>query len=234
MKNPTYPMPIYFSLGLALMGAVAWLVSAMLQTVPTLVGLHWGVLLIPAILFSVGALIITLRAKERTGRLLLSYGLNAVGSGWAVGVLMGVKGILPATALVYGLLPALALGILCWVILATVDHWPGILTLIFVLLSLALLIVGVVIWTRHVPLIGCAMVFSALFLLPYCIAVNAAMDNPKEMFSYLSLSGFGAFVIIFFVVLVVLTEGDGLEALFDGLDVSGGGGEGIGRRKRNR
>lgn len=233
MKNPTYPMPIFYSLGLLLMGAVAWLVSAMLQMVPTLAGLHWGILLVPALLFSVGALIIVLCAKERTGWLLLSYGLNAVGSGWAVGVLMGVKGILPAATLVYGLLPALVIGILCWIVLAAVDHWPGILTLIFVLLSVALLILGIVVWTRYAPLVGCAMVFSALFLLPYCIAVNAAMDNPKEQFSYLSISGFGAFVIIFFVVLAVLTEGDGLEALFDGLDVGGGDGSlSIKRRKR--
>lgn len=226
MKNPTYPMPICYSIGLLLMGAAAWLVSAMLQTVPTLAGLHWGVLLIPAGMLSVCALIAVPWSK------LLSYGLNAIGSGLAVGVLMGVKGILPAIPLVQGMLPALVIGILCWVILAAIDYWPGILTLIFVLLSVALLIFGIVIWTRHVPLIGCAMVFSALFLVPYPIALNAAMDNPKEMFSYLSLSGFGAFVLIIIAVLFVLTEGeilDGLDGGFDGI-----GGEGIGRRKRNR
>ena len=232
MKNPTYPMPMFYSLGLALMGAVAWLVSGILQTVPTLAGLHWGILLAPVLLISVGALIITLRAKERTGRLLLSYGLNAIGSGWAVGVLMSVKGILPTATLAYGLLPALAVGILCWIVLAAVDYWPGILTLFFVLLSLALLILGILIWNRHVPLMGCAMVFSALFLLPYCIAVNAALDNPGEQFSYLSISGFGAFIVILVVVIAVLSDGDGLEALFDGLDVVGG--EGIGRKKRSR
>ena len=43
MKNSTYPMPICYSIGLLLMGAVAWLVSAMLQVVPALAGLHWGV-----------------------------------------------------------------------------------------------------------------------------------------------------------------------------------------------
>lgn len=230
MKNPTYPMPIFYSLGLLLMGAVAWLVSAMLQMVPTLAGLHWGILLVPALLVSVGALIITLRAKERTGRLLLSYGLNAVGSGWAVGVLMGVKGILPAIPLVQGMLPALVLGILFWFLLAVIDHWPGIQTLLFVLLSVALLILGIVVWTRYAPLVGCSMVFSALFLLPYPIAVNAAMDNTEEMFSYLSLSGFGAFVLILIAVLFVLSEGE----ILDGLDFDVGGGEGIGRRKRNR
>lgn len=232
MKNPTYPMPICYSIGLLLMGAVAWLVSVILQTFPPLAGLHWGVLLIPALLFSVGALIIVLRAKERTGRLLLSYGLNAIGSGWAVGVLMGVKGILPAIPLAQGMLPALVLGIGFWFLLAVIDHWPGIQTLIFVLLSVALLIFGIVIWTNHVPLIGCAMVFSALFLLPFPIAVNAAMDKPKEMFSCLSASGFGAFVLIIIAVLFVLTEGEILDGLDGGFDV--GGGEGIGRRKRNR
>lgn len=232
MKDPTYPMPICYSLGLILLGAVAWVVSTILPAVPVLGKLHWGILLIPAVLCSVGALIASIRAKERTGLLLLSYGLNAVGSGLAVGVLMGVKGILPATTLVYGLLPALVIGILCWVILAAVDHWPGLLTLIFVLLSVALLIFGIVIWTRHVPLIGCAMVFSALFLLPFPIAVNAAMDNSKEMFSYLSLSGFGAFILILIVVLFVLTEGEILDGLDGGFD--GFGGEGIGRKKRHR
>lgn len=227
MKNPTYPMPICYSIGLLLMGAVAWLVSAMIQELPGLQGLHWFVLLIPAVILAICALIAVPWSK------LLSYGLNAVSSGLAVGVLMGVKGILPAIPLVQGLLPALVLGILFWILLAVIDHWPGIQTLIYVLLSVALLILGIVVWTRHVPLIGCAMVFSALFLLPFCIAVNAAMDNPKEMFSYLAASGFGAFLVIFIVVIIVLSEGEGLEGLFDGLDF-GGGGEGIGRRKRSR
>ena len=231
MKNPTYPMPIFYSLGLFLMGATAWLVSAMLQKTPALAGLHWIALLIPAVLCSLCALIVTVCAKKRTAPLLLSYGLNAIGSGWTVGVLMSVKGILPTATLAYGLLPALAVGILCWIVLAAVDYWPGILTLFFVLLSLALLILGILIWNRHVPLMGCAMVFSALFLLPYCIAVNAALDNPGEQFSYLSISGFGAFIVILVVVIAVLSDGDGLEALFDGLDVVGGG-EGIGRKKR--
>lgn len=226
MKNPTYPMPIFYSLGLALMGAVAWLVSILLQEVPVLADLHWAVLLIPAGIFSVCALIAVPWSK------LLSYGLNAIGSGWAVGVLMGVKAILPTTTLLVALLPALAIGILCWIILAAIDYWPGILTLLFVLLSVALLIFGIVIWVRHTPLVGCTMVFSALFLLPYCIAVNAAMDHPKEMLSYLCISGFGAFIVILIAVLIVLSEGDGMDGLFDGLDISGG--EGISRRKRNR
>jgi hypothetical protein len=57
MKRLTYPMPICFCLGLLLMGVVAWLVSAMLQAVPGLMELHWIILLIPAVLCSVGALI---------------------------------------------------------------------------------------------------------------------------------------------------------------------------------
>lgn len=231
MKDPTYPMPICYSLGLALMGTVAWLVSAMLQKTPALAGLHWGVLLIPAVLCSLCALIVTVCAKKRTAPLLLSYGLNAMGSGLAVGVLMGVKGILPATPLAQGLLPALILGLLFWLLLAVIDHWPGIQTLVYVLLSVALVIVGIVIWTNHVPLIGCAMVFSGLFLLPFPIAVNGAMDDPKEMFFYLAISGFAAFIIILIVVLVVLSEGEALDGL-DGFD--GFGGEGIGRKKRNR
>ena len=232
MKNPTCPMPICYSIGLLLMGAVAWLVSALIQAIPAIQSLHWMVLLIPAVILAICALIIAICAKNKTGKLLWSYGLNAMGSGLAVGVLMGAKGILPAMSLIYALLPALALGILCWGILANTNSWPGLLTLLFVLLSLALLIVGIVAWVKYIPLVGCAIVFSALFLFPYCIAVNAAIDHPEEKFDYLAASGFGAFIIIFIVVLIVLTEGDGLEGLFDGLDF--GGGEGIGRRKRNR
>lgn len=233
MRDPTYPMPICFSLGLLLMGAVAWLVSAMLQAIPMLGKLHWLVLLIPAVLCSVGALIAHLRSKERTWAYLLSYGINSLGSGWAVGVLMGVKGILPAATLVMSLLPALLLGILCWIILATTDHWPTILTLIFVVMSVALLIAGIVVWVRSVPLVGCAMVFSALFLLPYPIAVNIAMDTAYETYRYLSFSGFGAFILILLVVLFVLTEGEILEGLDGGLDLDVGGSS-PGRRKRNR
>lgn len=233
MKNPTYPMPICFSLGLLLMGAVAWLVSAMLQVVAGLVELHWLILLIPAVLCSAGALIAHLRSKEKNWAYLLSYGLNALGSGWAVGVLMGVKGILPAATLVLSLLPALLLGILCWIVLATIDHWPAILTLIFVVLSVALLIAGIVVWARSVPLVGCTMVFSALFLIPYPIAVNIAMDTAYETYRYLSFSGFGAFLLIFLVVLFVLTEGEILEGLDGGFDFDVGGSS-PGRRKRNR
>ena len=109
MKSSTYPMPICFTLGLLFMGVVAWLVSAMLQAVPALLELHWIILLIPAVLCSVGALIAHRCAKGRTAAYLLSYGANAIGSGWAVGALMGMKGILPAMTLVQSLLPALFL-----------------------------------------------------------------------------------------------------------------------------
>ena len=226
MKRLTYPMPICFCLGLLLMGVVAWLVSAMLQAVPALMELHWIILLIPAVRCSVGALIAHRCAKGRTAAYLLSYGANAIGSGWTGGGLMGMKGILPAMTLVQALLPALFIGILCWVLLATIDYWPGIITLFFAILSVALVITGFVIWVKVMPLMGCTMVFSALFLLPFPISVNVAMDDTDDTIRYLSFSGFGAFILILFVVVLILTEGEGAEGFeafgeigFDALDV---------------
>lgn len=233
MKQPTYPMPLFFGFCVLLMAAVAWMTSALLQEVSLRGNLHWLILLIPAVLCSVGALIAHLRSKERTWAYLLSYSLNALGSGWAVGVLMGVKGMLPTATLVMSLLPALFLGILCWIVLAAIDRWPTIVTSIFVVLSVALLITGIVFWVRFAPLVGCTMVFSALFLLPYPVAVNLAMDTPSETYRYLSFSGFGGFVLIFTVVLFVLTEGEVLEGLDGGFDLNSGSGSRT-RRKRNR
>ena len=231
MKKTVYPMPISFGLGLLLMGTVAWLVSAMLQVFPAILEIHWLVLLIPAVLCSVGALIAHLCAKGRTGIYLLSYGINAIGSGCAVGVLMGVKGMISTLILVQSLLPALLLGILCWAFLAFIDYYPGIVTLLFVVLSVILLIVGFVIWVKVMPLVGCTMVFSALFVLLFPVFVNVALDDARDTFRYLSFSGFTAFIAILFAVIIILSEGQALDGL-DGFDGLGGGSLNIGRRRR--
>lgn len=231
MKKSTYPMPICFGLGLMIMGSVAWLISAMLQAFPVLMELHWIILLIPAVLCSIGALIVHRWAKGRTGAYLLGYATNAIASGWAVGVLMGIKGIVSTAIMAQSLVPALVLGFLAWGLLATIDYWPGIITLVFEVLSVALLIVGFVIWIKVMPLMGCAMVFSALFLLPLPISVNVAMDNTDDTFRYLSFSGFGAFISILFVVVLILTEGEAAEG-FEAFGEMGGNALDVRRRKR--
>ena len=227
MKKPQCVMLLWYIVGLLMMGVSAFAVSVIFDMIPQLMELHWVVRLIPALVFMIGAVVAhLLSGKKVKWAYVLSYVLNAVGSGWIVGALMGVKGISTTWQVILAMLPALFLGILYCVLVSNVDSSRKALTTgIFVGLSVLLLLAGVAMWIWVSALIGCVFLFSALFLLPLPIGINYALDMPGDTYRFLSLTGFGAFFLILFAAIVILSEGDGL----DGIDF---GGEGRAKQKQ--
>ena len=93
----------------------------------------------------------------------------------------------------------------------------------FFVLAVIQFICGICLWIFHEPVIGCFILFTALYLMPLPIA---CLVHDEKKYRYLSFSGFGAFILILFVAALLLTEGE----ILDGLDFDFVSGE----SKKNR
>lgn len=214
-------MPHYI-LGLLTMAFSSWLMSWIFQSIPQLGDAYWLLQLGPAFLCMIGALVAHLRAKGRKGLYMLSYFLNAAGSGLAVGAVLGAASILPPPQILLALTPAAAIGCLvCLLFILPGKFWRGFTAICGTVLALVLVGFGIYFWICVDPLTGCAFVFSGLFYLPFPIGCNAMLESPQERYRYLSFTGFGAFMLIAFVAVFILSEGE----ILDGLDLGGGDGK---------
>ena len=231
MKRPQAKMLLCYLLGLLVMAVSAWLVSALLPAMSVLAHSDWPAQLLPALGLMLAAVAAHLLAHKKINRLyLISYLFNAVASGWVIGILMGIKKFLPTVELALALLPAMVLGVLAAVLFGQRrSEKAKAISVIFVIAAVLLFLGGIAVWIWLAPLTGCVFVFSALFFLPLPIAINKAINWPRDLYRYLSFAGFGAFFLILFVAIVILSEGDGL----DGLDFDFGG-EGLGKKKKKR
>lgn len=230
MKQPQAKMLPCYLIGLLVMAASAWLVSALLPMIPDLSNADWPAQLLPAAGLMLAAVAAHLLARKKINwAYLFSYFANAVASGWAIGVLMGAKQILPTIELLLALLPAALLGVFAALLFGLPDtKRTALVSTIFVILAVLLFLSGIAVWVWLAPLTGCVFVFSALFLLPFPLGIGGAMDQPQGTYRCLSFTGFGAFFLILFVVIVILSEGDFL----DGLDFDFGGGSGSSKKKK--
>lgn len=240
MKNPQTRMLLYYFAGVFIMGLTAWLVSAALPLGELIRNTHWFVALLPAILVCVAAIVLCARAGSKDPeRMLYSstrrtfycicYLLNAVASGLAVGVLVSQKGVLLTADLLLSLIPAIALGLLLFLLLLIPNRaWRKTVSIVFVVLSIVLVIVSLRIWLHYSDARGCAVVFSVLFFLLFPVGMYHVAKNPEGWHKYLAYTGFGAFAVILFVVIFILSEGE----ILDGLDFDLGSGGGNSKKKQ--
>ena len=213
-------LPLFF-LGLLIMGLSSWLMSLCFGAFPALGELHLLALFIAVLVFMGVAVVFHWRAKGRTGMYLTAYFLNAAGSGISIGILLGRSGLIPPPDVLLALLPAAALcTVFSLLFIIPGKEWPTVLAFVFSVLALAVIGFGIYFWICKEPLTGCAFVFSGLFFLPFPFCISNTADDPEDKFRYLSYSGFGAFILIAFVVALILSEGE----ILDGMDFGGGGG----------
>ena len=222
-------LPCYL-LGLLVMAVSAWLVSFIYGRFASLAQLHWMVQLLPPLVLVIVALIVLPAAKGHAGGYLTSYYLNTAASGWAIGVVLGAAAMIPPPELLAAMVPAAVLG-LAFVLLAgnSSKVWRIVTIITFSLLGLVLIGTGIYVWCVRHPLTGCALVFSGLYFLPLPLGYVKALSKPEEMYRYLSYTGFGAFILIFLVVMFILSEGE----LLDGLDFDFSGGSGSAKKKKH-
>lgn len=222
MKKETLKWIVLYVAGLFAMALASWLVSGIYSGLTIQDEASWriGVGIGAAIAFSVVAIICHVWAKGRSFGYLISYILNAIGSGCAIGTLLADKGIIPPPELLLALLPVAGLGIMgCLLLWIPGEIWRFVVPSVFTVAALALIGFGTYIWICRDPLIGCTFVFSGLFYLPFPMGHSFAWDKPEQGSRYLSFAGFGAFILIAFVVILILSEGEIID-VFD-IDLSG-------------
>ena len=221
MKHPQRKLfPCYLA-GLLVMALSAWLVSMLYGQAAFLAQLHWFVQLLGPLALMILALIALPASKGRTGGELLSYFLNAAASGWAIGALLGAAAVIPPPEALAAMVPAAILGLaLVLLYRGSTRAWRVVTVVIFSLLGLALIGAGIYVWCACSPLVGCAFVFSGLYYLPLPLGYVKAASNPEKMYRCLAYTGFGAFILIFLVVMFILSEGE----ILDGLDLDFGSG----------
>ncbi len=215
---PLKMLPRYL-LGLLVLAFSSWLIAAIFQAIPSLRNISWFFQLLPAILGMVGAVIVHKRAKGRKWLYIFSYLINAFSSGCAVGAVLGDASLIPTVGILEVLLPAAVIGGAACLLLVFPHSYIRLLACICGTVgALALIGVGIYIWDCRDALVGCALVFSGLYLLPFPIGCNAMLEEAQERYRYLSFTGFGAFIVIAVVAAIILSGGEILE----GLDFGGG------------
>lgn len=123
------------------------------------------------------------------------------------------------------LLPAVALGLILFpLFLVGQKRWRKVVSIVFVVLSLVLVILSLLRWLHDSDIRGCIVLFSVLFFLLFPVGMYHAAKNPDNWLKYLAFTGFGTFAVIFFVVLVILSDGSILDGL-DGIDLDFGSGK---------
>lgn len=220
-KTPLKMLPRYL-LGLLTVALSARLVAAVFLATPALKNAHWLLQLLPALVYMGIALAAHLLAKGRKWLYIFSYLINAFASGCAVGAVLGDASLLPDAYLLIALLPAAAIGAAAsWLLTSSRRFARRLATIGGTVGALALVGVGIYFWDYRDALIGCALVFSGLFLLPFPMGCKAMLSEHNDLYRYLSFTGFGAFIAIAFGAAVILTDGEALEGL-DGFDFGGG------------
>lgn len=219
MRTTHWKLFFLFLLGLLVMLAVGCGVGSVLGANPVLRKLHWGVYLALTVLFPILALILHGKAEGIRSLYLVSYLTNAVGGGCAFGVVLGyleLPMILPVVGMLL-LSMAFPAGLaLVQCLVSTVCRRDRRVTITFTLLGLAALIGSFFLLMKWNPLVAFGACFGFLFYLPFPIGCGRALSEPWNAEAHLSLSGFGAYIIVVVGAIIVLAE-DGLDGAVDGL-----------------
>lgn len=204
-------------MGLSIFGLIARLTASVYPQIFWLRDAYWLVHLILPLMLMGGALVLHLTAKGRTPMYLLSYLFNTLGAGCLVGAIYGLRDYIPTPELLIALFPAfLICATACLIPLLPGELRKELVSLILLVLAIALVISGIFVWKFRSMPIGCAFIFSGLFVLPFPRSVFRADEEWSGRFRCLSYSGFGAFVLVISVAAIILSDGD----ILDGLDIS--------------
>ncbi len=235
MRTKHWKLLPCFCLGLLVMQAAAWGIGTVFGMCPFLRKMHWILWLVLTLVFPVLALYI--HGREKRYLFPVSYLVNAIGAGCAFGIALG---FLEAPVqqrfgelMMSAALPAVTALVMC--LLFTLWRRTRWIAMGFTFLVVAA-VLGCLIFGRNNGMVALGGVFGFLFFaaLPItCGKVLNGEDAPEQ----LSLSGFGAYLIVLVGAIVALAEDgpDGLiEGLFDGIHDIGDGVTNSPRQNRRR
>ena len=224
MKHPQFKMLLYFLCGLLVMALTAWLLAGPLALGHAIVGMVLAICFLIAAIAMVfvaeGSFLqefFSFPAKRRLSR--ISYLLNAVASGCAVGSVLIHKQLAVGGELLLALLPAAICALLFSLLCAFTDGTlQKAFSIAFTVLAVVLCAGAICLWIFVSATMGCMALFSGLYLLLFPIGLRHAVRAPKEWSRYLSYTGFGAFFVVFIAALLILSDGEAL----DGVDLDFG------------
>ena len=206
-----------FCLGLLVMLAVGCGVGMTLGASAALRKLHWGIWLALTLVFPLLALFLAAKGEEIPVLNVLSYLVNAVGSGCAYGVALGFLEV-PFTRPFLGMLVAVALPaalafLMC--LAYSLSRKRKTIAILFTALGVLAVLGSLCLkkWGAEVVFGAC---FGFLFFTALPIACAKTLNEPKNWLERLCLSGFGAYLVVLVAAICLLLE-DGPDGLFDGL-----------------
>lgn len=177
-----------------------------------------AVLMVIAIPFHIGA-------RKIKGLYLVSIALNSIANGFSVSTYYIQRGILVnLVELFFSLAPAIGVLFLVYASLQIYSKTKRFAISISVVLVFLLIIGEVAFWIKTGSIIF-SFGFFGLIIALFFICVFGVTINHDERFVLrdISFGCFGSFVILTVVVILILSEGDILDGIFDGAGFSGGG-----------
>lgn len=203
-----------FLLGLLVMQAVGFGVAAAFDRYAVLLRLHWAVWLILSLAFPALGLLIMGRAEKKKQAIWypVSYLTNAVGAGWAYGIVLAAMEPTAGDLLVSAAVPALMAVAMCLCYsLWGRTRW---IAIGFTLLTVAA-IFGCFVFGEGKGALVLGSVFGLLFFASMPISCGKVLCG-EDWREQLAFSGFGAYLIVVLGAIVFLLE-DGPDGIFEGL-----------------
>lgn len=187
--------------------------------------MEWYGILIGAFLMLI-AIPVHIFAKKRKFLYVLSYILNTVGSGFIASAYYLVKhlAVVPQSVFLPMLIPA-SISLIAYLLSRFIPHNRNnsisvfsILTVVLTVSTFVLLIIFAVKWIKHGYAFYSFAFFDTVLTLFYVtVCAVTTVERDGLVIRDISLGSFGGLLIIAFVVLTIITEGEILDGFIDGI-----------------
>lgn len=173
----------------------------------------------PSIVLMLIALVLHFTGKKHSKNYLISLGMNSVANGMAVAAYYCHFHIpLQFRGLLLGLAPTMLLLLLCYFLFGIVQKRKALSCAVLLLVNLLLTGYSLVQWVKTGELAASFGFFSSIFSLIYIVCfVLAVYGKASSAPKVFSIGSFGIYGIIGTIVGVIITEGEALEFVFEGI-----------------
>ena len=187
---------------------------------------EWYGLVIGAILMIL-AVPVHIFAKKHKLLYILSYALNTVGSGFAVSAYYLEKQltVIPENMFLPMLIPAI-ISLITYLLVRFFPKIKKFVLAISTIGTIAMLIAFAVLWIKNGYEFYSFAFFNSVFTLFYVVVDAVTVgEYDRLVIRDISFGSFGIFLVIALVVLFIISEGEILEGVFDGIFDFGSTGE---------
>lgn len=187
---------------------------------------EWYGLVIGAILMIL-AVPVHMFAKKHNMFYVLSYALNTIGSGFAVSAYYLEKelNVIPENLFLPMLIPAIV-SLVTYLLVRLFQKIKKFVLAIFTIGTIAMLIAFAVLWIKNGYEFYSFAFFNLVFTLFYVVVDAVTVgEYDRSVIRDISFGSFGIFLVVALVVLFIISEGEILDGLFEGIFDFGSTGE---------